>query len=102
MLAAAVRKSACCTFQTLPAFVPLELCLFSFPFSHFQPRDTEAASVQHLAVLLGAHHGHCSHRALLLLDVQAPQAGLSSRACSHPGEPLLQDLGFFKGVFSHS
>lgn len=71
--------------------------LFFFPFSNFQSCYTEATSVQHLAVFLGAYHGNCSDRALFLLDVQTSQAGLSSRACSHPGEPLLQDLGFFKG-----
>lgn len=92
MMAGAAGKSHFkhCLLLFLKSFV-----LFFFPFSNFQSCYTEATSVQHLALFLGAYHGNCSDCALLLLDVQTSQAGLSSCAGSHPGELLLQDLGFF-------
>lgn len=64
-------------------------------FSNFQPGYTEAASVQYLALFIGAYHGNCSDRALFVLDVQTSQASVSSCACSNPGKLLLCDFMFF-------
>lgn len=64
-------------------------------FSNFQPGYTEAASVQYLALFIGAYHGNCSDRALFVLDVQTSQASVSSCACSNPGKLLLCDFIFF-------
>lgn len=74
-----------------------ELCTlwFFILFSNFQSGHTEATSIQHLALFIGAYNGNCSDCALFILDVQTSQASISSSPCSNPGK-LLHSFFFFE------